>query len=417
MNVSSLDQPPSSYHVVYLGEAGFPIGLGAIQRMTMVSKGLISEGCEVTVICRKGVLRGSDDCNISVTGNFEGIDYVYTSNNVFRPKGFIKRNFVKLKGMAREFGYLYGLKKANHLTAAIISNHSAHHLLRYRIYASVIGFPIVLNFVELASSMMGRKGFLVKLNDRIFDRYIVKIVDGALPISEKLMGYYQQITLSKPSLKVPILCDFKKFHHTVNKNSDTTFLYCGAAAYFELVDFIILAFDQLENLGEKVYLKLVLGGKSHEIRRIKKRIELSVNKERIGLVINVPHKDIPEHYAKAAALLIPLRPTIQDEARFPHKIGEYLASGRPMITTAYGEINHYDFIDEETALVALEYQVAAFAEKMQFVIDYPEKSREIGMRGRQMGLENFDYSKHGKALLGFLSILKLQKTKTKGNKN
>lgn len=405
MNHMDRYSPSQKVHIVYLGENGFPIGFGAIQRMTLVSKSLLNQNCKVTVLCRKGVLRKNSNPGIDIRGSFEGIDYIYTSGNVFRPEGFFRRNFAKLKGMIGEFIYLFRLKEENGITAAIISNHSAHHVLRYRIYSRLIGFPIVLNFVELASTIKGREGFLVKINDRIYVNYIVRIVDGALPISEKLMSYYKTKSPSKPCLKLPILCDFEKFKQTARSKTDTIFLYCGAASYYELIEFVLDAFDQLKNLDKNVFFELILGGKDSELKEAKKRIDKAENKEHIRLVTNVAHEDIPQRYSNASALLIPLRPTPQDEARFPHKIGEYLASARPMITTAFGEINHYDFIDGETALVADDYNVLSFAEKMRYILEHPERSKEIGVKGRQMGLDNFDYSKHGQKLKNFLSSL------------
>jgi len=405
MNQKDRYSPSQKVHIVYLGEAGFPIGLGAIQRMTLVSKSLLNENCKVTVLCRKGVLRRNSNPDFDINGSFEGIDYIYTSDSVFRPEGFFRRNFAKLKGLIGEFKYLFHLKKANNLTAAIISNHSSLHVLRYKIYSLLIGFPIVLNFVEMASAMKGRDGFSTKINDRIFDNYIVKIVDGALPISEKLMSYYNSVTHNKPSLKLPILCDFEKFKQTPQSETDIIFLYCGAASYYELVEFVLDAFDQLKNLDKHVFLELILGGNEGELKRVKQIIEKAKNKEQVKITTNVSHSDIPRHYCNASALLIPLRPTPQDEARFPHKIGEYLASARPMITTAFGEINHYDFVDGETALVADDYNVVSFAEKMSYILENPEKSKEIGIKGRQMGLDNFDYSKHGQKLMNFLLSL------------
>jgi len=392
-------------HIVFLGEAGFPLGLGAVQRMSLVAKALLYDGYKVTVICRKGVWKKNGQIHYGEKGNFEGIDYVYTSKGVFRPKEFIHRNIQKLKGMVGEFKYLYRLKKSNKLTAAIISNHSALHVFRYRIYSLLIGFPVILNFVELASSMKGRDSLSTKFNDYIFDNFIVKIVDGALPISDKLMDYYRDLSPSKPSLKLPILCDFEKFNPAMTSTKGITFLYCGAASYMELITFVIDAFDQLKNLQENTILQLILGGKDGELNKVKQKIEQAHNKDYIRLITNVPHHNIPEYFAKAAALLIPLRPSVQDEARFPHKIGEYLAAGRPMITTAYGEINNYNFLNGETALVADTYDVQSFAEKMKYVLENPLKAKEIGIKGRQMGLDNFDYRKHGRPLRNYFSIL------------
>ena len=406
MNDQERYLPSRQAHIIYLGEAGFPIGFGAIQRMTLVGKSLLNDNCSVTVLCRKGVLRKSNSAGVDVKGSFEGIDYIYTSGDIYRPEGFFRRNFAKLKGMVNEFKYLFRLKKANNITAAIISNHSALHVLRYKIYSLLIGFPIVLNFVEMASAMKGRDGFLVKLNDRIFDNYIVKIVDGALPISEKLMSYYNSLSPTKPSLKLPILCDFEKFKQTPQSETDIIFLYCGAASYFELVEFVLDAFDQIKNPDKNVVLELILGGEESELKKVKHRIEKAKNKNHIKITTNVAHAEIPRHYCNASALLIPLRPTPQDAARFPHKIGEYLASGRPMITTAFGEINHYDFIDEETALVADDYNIKSYAEKMKYILEHPQKSKEIGVKGRDMGLDNFDYSKYSVRLTNFFSSLK-----------
>lgn len=389
-------------HIVYLGENGFPFGLGAIQRMLLVAKSLHSAGVQVTVICRKGVWQDNEKQQFIENGIFEGIHYIYTSTSVYRPKSFIKRNFEKLKGMYGEYKYLRNLKKCNNITAAIISNMSAFHVMRYRIYANLIGFPLVLNFVELGSAMKGREKWLTKLNDYIFDHHIIRIVDAALPISNKLMDYYKRLSPKKPFLKLPILCDFRKFNLTAHDNEEIVFLYCGAASYFELIDFVLDAFDKIELRDKQVIFELILGGSEAELNKVIQRIDISKNKKCINLISNVDHQDIPGYFTNASALLIPLRPSVQDEARFPHKIGEYLASGRPMITTCFGEIKNYNFIDGNTALIAEEYEVGLFAEKMQFILDNPVKSKEIGIKGRQMGLENFDYTKHGQILKQFI---------------
>ena len=396
---------PTIQHIIFLGEAGFPKGFGAMQRMTLMARSLIHAGGKVQVVCRKGTWDEKDPILFEPQGTYMGIDYLYTSPSVFRPKGFIKRNIDKSIGILKEFWYLRSLKKQNKLDAASVSSMSSFHVFRYRLYSWLIGFPMVLNFVEMGSVMKGREGFLKKINDWIFENFIVKIVDGALPISEKLMSYYHQVSPTKPSMKLPILCDFEKFQYAPRTEKDIIFLYCGAASYLELVDFIIKAFDELEDLHGHVFLDLILGGKEYELKKISERIGRAKHISQIRFTSNVPHMDIPGHYSRASALLIPLRPTLQDEARFPHKIGEYLASGRPMITTAFGEVKHYDFVDQETALIADDYTVKAFSEKMRFVLDHPAEAEQIGNNGRQMGLENFDYTRHGTRLLNYFSGL------------
>ena len=111
-----------------------------------------------------------------------------------------------------------------------------------------------------------------------------------------------------------------------------------------------------------------------------------------------------QKYRQALALLIPLRDTIQDRARFPHKIGEYLASGVPIVTTRYGEIEHY-FTDGENAIVSKSYDLQEYADKMKYVLDYPAEARKIGEKGRELGKQIFDYRKQGTSLLNFIQSL------------
>lgn len=363
-----------------------------------MAKALVSGGCKATVVCRKGTWKPDDYPDFEPKGNYEGIDYTYTSNSVVRPNGFIARNVQKLKGMIGEYRYLGLLKRQGGLQAAVISNMSVLHVLRYYLYSRMIGFPIVWNFVELASSMKHRDSISKRINDYVLDNWGIKLFDGALPISHKLMDCYTKASPSKPCMKLPIICDFDEFNLKPRDETDRVLLYCGAVSYTELIEFVIDSFEALDKVPENVFLGLVLGGRSDKLQQVQELIGKAQYKDQIRLLNNVPREEIPILFSNASALLIPLRPTAQDEARFPHKIGEYLASGTPLITTAWGEINQYDFLDGETALVAKDFDKGLFAEKMEFVVGNPSKAKEIGLKGQQMGLANFDYSVHGKRL-------------------
>ena len=140
---------------------------------------------------------------------------------------------------------------------------------------------------------------------------------------------------------------------------------------------------------------------------------LTKNKKgKIKTFTKLSQKDLFTYYKNAKALLIPLRPTFQDIARFPHKTGEYLASENPVISTNYGEVKNY-FTDMENMLLAESYDVNLFAEKMQFVIDHPVESKKIGLAGMGMAAKLFDYRYKAEELDNFLNKhLNGRKTKT-----
>ena len=125
------------FHVVYLGETTFPIGFGAIQRMIMVSKALMDAGASVRVINRKGTFDPDKKVEVSVEGEFEGIQYIYTSGSIYRPKGFINRNWQKIVGGFREWSYLKKLKREGKVDVGIISCYSFTQVLLYRLYSKL----------------------------------------------------------------------------------------------------------------------------------------------------------------------------------------------------------------------------------------------------------------------------------------
>ncbi len=398
-------------HILYLGETRFPHGLAAVQRQILISKGLIAHGCKVTVLSYKGA-HGTDK-QFPPEGEFEGIHYRYTSGSIHAAGGFFKRNGAKLKGKVRELAHLSRLKKSGDLHACIVTTMDFDKLLIYRLWLLWLKVPLVLDYVELSTAVASRTSLRMKINDYFFDRFAVRMTDGVSAISEYLINYTKRLSPGKPVLKLPILCDFERFNIQPEVHGETRLLYCGAASYLPLIQFLLAAFDKLEVENRKVYLDFISGGTTAELEEVRTIIAQSQNKANVRLQSNIPYATIPQQFADASALLIPLRPGLQDAARFPHKLGEYLASGTAVITTNFGEVNNYEFIDGENSLVAQGYDPTTFAEKMKFVVDFPERAKDIGKNGRQLGLRNFDYKDIGLRMRCFaLSLIATEKKET-----
>jgi glycosyltransferase involved in cell wall biosynthesis len=392
-------------HVVFLGEARFPFGFAAVQRMTLMAKALLYMGIKPIVICRKGSWDWNEHIDFDYKGNFEGIDYIYTSKVVHKPSGFLRRNIQKLRGIYGEYKYLKQLKRDGGIDMAIVANRKLFHVVRYIFYSSFLNFPIALNLVEMASSMQNRTNFFAKINDYLLDEYIIRLFDGALPISDKLMTFYRLKVTSKPAKKIPIICDFEKFNIAKDNTQESYFLYCGGVDYEQVRDFVIEAYNKMTyKRGYKLYM-IISAEDQSRITGLQQRLQKKYNTVNIKVFSNISYQELVDLYINAKALLIPLRNTIQDISRFPHKIGEYLASGNPVITTNIGEIENY-FKDGETALVADTYNIDLFSKKMKYVLDYPEISKKIGIAGKKMGFKEFDYRAHGNKLLNFLKDLK-----------
>ena len=236
------------------------------------------------------------------------------------------------------------------------------------------------------------------------ENWLLKRFDGALPISDQLVAYYSEIAPSKPNMKVPIVCDYDRFAEVKRTPSEPYFLYCGSDSFIDVAEFILKAFEEMDNNDEvKLYL-LISGILKNKIDHFQRKINHMFPFKEVILFSNVPYQQLMQLFTNAKALLIPLRRTIEDSARFPHKIGEYLATGNPIITTNVGEINTY-FEDGINALVTNEYQVKEFAKKMDYVIYQYDHAQKIGLRGKELGLRQFHYKAYGVKIREFLMNL------------
>jgi len=390
-------------YIVYLGCAGFPYGLAEMEKLLLISKGLVAAGNSVTVISNKGDHDKRVHPDIKAAGFFQDIEYVYTSGDPFYNDGFVRRNILKLKGLVNEILFLRRRKQTKQLDAAILSTNSFTSVLYYSLLSKAFGFKTILNHVEYYSSIK-KKWYQAgtKLNHWLYDQYAPKLVSGIFPISEFLIGRINKIARKKPYLKVPTLTEFERYDNTDQLEIEKYFLFCGSAIYKELITFIIDSFT-IANSSDTC-LFLIINGNESDITEVKDYIQKSPKKANIKFFSRLSQNDLFNYYKNAIALLIPLRPTFQDIARFPHKFGEYLASGNPVITTNYGEVKNY-FRDMENMLVAETYETSTFAKKMEFVINNEKLSKEIGLRGQQTALEIFNYRSKGQEISEFIASL------------
>ena len=105
------DKNKTGLNIVFLGEVGFPVGFASMQRLVLMGRGLVREDINVTVVCRKGVWERGKNSNFNTKGNFEGINYIYTTKDCYKPIGFFKINYGKLFGIYQEFKTVKNLKK------------------------------------------------------------------------------------------------------------------------------------------------------------------------------------------------------------------------------------------------------------------------------------------------------------------
>lgn len=339
--------------------------------------------------------------NLKRTGRFEGIPYVYTSARTSRPDKFIPRNLNKLSGFVGEFNLLR--KKRKTIQAAILYTPSFFELVYYRALSAVFRFKLVIQYVEFRSSIDGRKGFLTVLNDRLFDSYCHRFCDGVIVISDFLKDHVRSKTDKMQIVKIPAINDFDTKTVSSLVKKQPYLMYCGTIEYLEVIKFILEVFSGLTlRKGYHGRLLLIISGSNtknwEELRSV---IAQEPYKDLVDIQSNIKHSELLSLYDGADLLMIPLRNSIQDRARFPHKIGEYTASKRPILSTNVGEMRSY-FKNGVSAILADDYSVDEYINTLSRYLVSDELTA-IGLSGYRVGKENFHYANYGDTLRNLLN--------------
>jgi glycosyltransferase involved in cell wall biosynthesis len=402
-----------SNYVIHIGFSGFPKGNASVQRTRLTFRGLKEQGYNCFIINKISHHERQVNSNAKWSRS-ESIPYINTALLGYRPKSFLLRNINKISGYIGEFILLCTYRKKIQ-TAILYSNYFAE-LPYYWILSKVFNFKIIYQYVEFFSKIPGRDSFFTKLNDRLVDNCFFKFSHGVICISDYLMEHLRSKDTQIPAIKLPAICDYKALERVKSVQIDPYIMYCGTIYYEEVIVFILDIFENLKI--KKLYegnLLLILSG-SHDSKwsQLSYRLNNHPYFENIILRKNQPFNDILPYYLGADVLLIPLRNTIQDIARFPHKIGEYTASKRPIISTNLGEVKKY-FMDGISAMLTENYVVEEYVQKLSQVLSQKEWMSVIGKNGYEMGIRNFDYQAQCKKLSDFILLVNKPNSKPKGH--
>jgi glycosyltransferase involved in cell wall biosynthesis len=374
-------------HVVFIGLSGFPIGMAAIQRQKLLAKSLINQGRKVTIVCTRSTHQTND--NVKKIGRIEGIIYIYLYSP-FRKKNFFKRNFQKLFAPIFEFFLLVKLNKKNKIKVGIVSNrNSIVNAIKYFILSKLLRFKLTINLVEIYKERSDTP-IIVKWNDYLFNNIGLILFDGFLPISHNIINYYKKF--KKPNHLIPVIVNTEAFDRIKieKKQREIFFLFCGSSSYSKSFEFILEAFGFLKHVDCK--LIFVTNGAKFELDRIREFITRNKLENKVFLKKNISDIELYTLYKTATGLLLPLFDTLQDKARFPHKLAEYLASGTVVLSTPIGEITNY-LENKKNVLFSEVNNSKAYADNIEWVINNPSDCLKIGQEGMDISRKYFDYKK------------------------
>jgi len=228
------------------------------------------------------------------------------------------------------------------------------------------------------------------------------MIDGAFPISHFLSDKIREKNPLLPQMFLPVSVDLDYFNdlkqEDINHQKYSYYLFCGAAGYLQTIKFIVNGY-LFSNSDKK--LILVLNGNFSELEIVSKFLSGKNQKNNIIVISNLSYSKLVSFYKYAFCLLIPLNFDTRDKARYPHKLGEYCASKRPIISSNWGEIP-YHFTDMENIMLLDSDDYKDLANKMKLLENDKELCEILGNNAYKVAREFFDYKIQGQLILNFL---------------
>jgi glycosyltransferase involved in cell wall biosynthesis len=270
--------------------------------------------------------------------------------------------------------------------------------LRYRI-------PVYHERTEYP--FLGISGMLNRAMLSLYLKHIIPRFDGIFVISKALQLYFKEFIAEQKILHLPMTVEFERFNPAEAEASPFTsryIAYCGSM-YTDKdgVPDLIRAFGIFCRSNKEVNLVLI---GDHSDRRkftpIRECIDASPFPHRIICTGWVDRDEMPRYLRNAAVLALARPDNIQARGGFPTKLGEYLATGVPVVITDVGEHSSY-LTHEQSAYLSPAGEPELFAANLLKAITHPEEAAQIGARGREVALHSFNYQIQAQRLLEFMT--------------
>ncbi len=372
-------------NIYFVGLSDVPYKKRAIDiRLLSFAKLFNSLGHSVKIINR---LSNSDKCDMYIPNNII-IKHVCKAKSVLSfIWSIIKEPFFLLKENKNE-------------KIDVIHIASGHYfdLLIYKIISKITKSKLIYHYCEYRSAFVNQNIYH-RINGRLMNTKGPKLWDGAICISHFLEDKAKEYNNTVKTIIVPPICDFNDFINIEPYQADKKYiLFCGSVGFEDTIDLINKSY-QKSSISNSHDLYFVLSGSDTKISSVKSKSNINTK-----FYKNLEYNELISLFKGASALLIPLRNTIQDIARFPNKICEYVASKGLVITTQNGEMPYY-FIDKENGLLAKNFDVDSYKNTLDWLNENINDIDKIKEKSYNVGINNFNIRSYEDKIKEFLNSL------------
>lgn len=220
---------------------------------------------------------------------------------------------------------------------------------------------------KLADAVTVASGFLKDISEKRSYKNVVKIPNGAnvddiKPLEKEASRNFLNIL---PDIKMLL-----SIGHTYTKSINL------------MLDAFTMALQRIPDL--KLYIVGNFGKQSEDIKK-----RFSDIKDNIIFTGEQSFDRVKFYLAAADGLILPMEDSVFEKARFPIRLGDYMAAGRPIISNAVGDVRHV--LSKGCGITCPPDDIKGFSDIMVRIIDDKRLQGEISSKARAMAETEFTW--------------------------
>ncbi|OJX38347.1 MAG: hypothetical protein BGO78_10115 [Chloroflexi bacterium 44-23] len=397
-------------NLLIIGYFKFPFGDAGGTRIRNIATGLCSLGINVTVITQSSTTKTDLLEQDNDWSYFQKVKYK-SANGLIKTggKSFFKKTINFLLSIRKSVDYMEELMLNEKIDIVLLYTVGFIESFPIYCFCKRRHIPLVSDVVEWTTPgvftfWLFDFNFLSSLLKRLI---VDKHSDGLLVISSFLERKFSKSV--KNIIKIPSIYDFEndpflKMSKVKISNGEINLTFVGGIKKSDGLIYIIDSLDILQNLG--IHVKLHIIGVEKNSQKAIQLLNYSneiVNKHVIFRG-NLSDNDYYKALYEADILLLPRERTIMTIAAFPTRLVEFLASGRPIITSDILDISMY-LVDRKEAHLISPSCSKEISNRIIEIISNKESAIALGIAGREKAKLCFDNREHVKTIKNFLESI------------
>lgn len=382
-----------SLNIAIVTTMQFPSGAASVNRIISYSKGLVELGVSITVYSTN-----VGDLNNNI---IDGIKYKSLQS---QPKNKLLTILNPIVALIRLLVSLFSYK--GKLKAIILVSNSLLLIYPLFILCKLKGIKFLQEKSEFPF-VLKNKSISGKLFANFYVSTTYKLFDGLIIMTTPLFEFFKNKTRQNcKCIIVPMTVDVSRFYFVPEKQNIGDYIaYCGdVGGNKDGVMNLILAFSIIEKKYPSLKLLLIGGTKKKEEFNQLKQYAESLKTHNVCFYGQVNRDEIPSLLMNSKMLALARPSSLQSTGGFPTKLGEYLATGKPVLVTKVGDIPLY-LRDNENAFLAEPDNNIKFANKISYILDNYGLALEVAKQGKILTETTFNYKVQAKRLYDYLNSL------------